>query len=250
MSDSDSDPEEELFHRAADHVTRQTTVLSSADLLAFYAFYKQALEGPCETPSPSLLQPKARSKWQAWRNLGKMTTKAARQAYVQKLQMLQPEWKDKNRSSSSSTGWVVHSIESVPVEEQRSESEKTLFDHVKENNLAKLRELLSPANLLTLDENGMALLHWATDRNAVEIIEFLVRSGASVDQRDAEEQTPLHYAASCGHVEALQCLLALEANPELCDSYGQTCYDVADDEQISGVLQAVRQRLSGSGSAL
>ncbi|KAH8288111.1 hypothetical protein KR054_001006 [Drosophila jambulina] len=251
MSDIDSDPEEELFHRAADHVTRQTTVLSSADLLAFYAYYKQAHEGPCETPCPSLLQPKARSKWQAWHNLGIMTPTAARQAYIQKLQMLQPEWltslKDKSRST---TGWVVHSIESVPLEEQRSESEKTVFDHVKENNLDKLRELLSPANLLALDENGMALLHWATDRNAVEIIRFLVRSGASVDQRDADQQTPLHYAASCGHLEALQCLLELQANPELCDSDGQTCYDVADDEQISEVLQAERQRLSGSGSVL
>ncbi|KAH8266368.1 hypothetical protein KR038_007510 [Drosophila bunnanda] len=248
MSDSDSDPEEELFHRAADHVTRQTTVLSSADLLAFYAYYKQALEGPCDSPSPSLLQPKARSKWQAWRNLGKMTPSEARQAYIQKLEVLQPEWisslKDKSR-----TGWVVHSIESAPIEEQRSESDKTVFDHVKENNLEKLRELLSPANLLTLDENGMSLLHWATDRNAVEIIKFLVRSGASVDQRDADQQTPLHYAASCGHLEALQCLLALQANPQLCDSDGQTCYDVADDEQISGVLRAERQRLSESESA-
>lgn len=173
---------------------------------------------------------------------------AARQAYVEKLQVLQPEWMSSSSAKSSSSGWVVHSIESVPVEEQRPESEKTLFDHVKENNLAKLREHLNPAGLLALDENGMALIHWATDRNAVEIIQFLVRSGASVDQRDAEQQTPLHYAASCGHLEALQCLLALQANLELCDSYGQTCYDVADDEHISGVLQAERKRLSGSAS--
>ncbi|KAH8392965.1 hypothetical protein KR200_005923 [Drosophila serrata] len=247
MSDSDSDPEEELFHRAADHVTRQTNVLSSTDLLALYAYYKQALEGPCEGPCPSLLQPKARSKWQAWHNLGKMTPSAARQAYIQKLETLQPEWKSSSKDKSR-TGWVVHSIESAPIEEQRSESDKTLFDHVKENNLEKLRELLSPGNLLALDENGMSLLHWATDRNAVDIIKFLVRSGASVDQRDAEQQTPLHYAASCGHLEALKCLLALQADPELCDSNGQTCYDVADDEHISGVLQAERQRLTESES--
>ncbi|XP_017056298.1 acyl-CoA-binding domain-containing protein 6 [Drosophila ficusphila] len=241
MSDSDTDPEEELFHRATEQVARQSANIASADLLLFYGYYKQATEGPCEKPSPGLLQLKARSKWQAWRNLEKMSPSAARQAYIQKLDQLQPNWRNQRKP-----GWVVHSIESAPLEDQRVDSEKTLFDHVKENNLDRLRELLAPGDLAKLDEHGMALIHWATDRNAVDIIQFLVRSGASVDQRDAEQQTPLHYAASCGHMEALRCLLELRANPELCDSDGQTCYDVADDEQICQALQAERERLTGS----
>lgn len=141
---------------------------------------------------------------------------------------------------------MVHSIESVPLDDHRPESEKTLFDHVKENNLPRLMELLTPPDIQELDEYGMALIHWATDRNAVDIIEFLVKSGASVNQRDAEQQTPLHYAASCGHVEALRCLLALHANPTLCDSEGQTCLDVADDEQICTVLRLEKGTLAGS----
>ncbi|XP_016994983.2 acyl-CoA-binding domain-containing protein 6 [Drosophila takahashii] len=243
MSDSDTDPEEELFHLAAEHVARQTSSLASADLLLLYGYYKQATEGSCEEPSPGLLQLRARSKWQAWRSLGKMSQSKARQSYVRKLEELQPNWREKRKP-----GWVVHSIESAPLEDQRADSEKTPFDHVKENNLERLRELLAPGDLAKLDEHGMALIHWATDRNAVEIIRFLVHSGASVDQRDAEQQTPLHYAASCGHLEALRCLLELRANLELCDSDGQTCYDVADDEQICQVLRTERERLSGSAS--
>jgi len=73
MSDSDTDPEEELFHLATEHVARQTTNIGSADLLLFYGYYKQAAEGPCEEPSPGLLQLRTRSKWQAWRNLGKIS---------------------------------------------------------------------------------------------------------------------------------------------------------------------------------
>ncbi|XP_017106526.1 acyl-CoA-binding domain-containing protein 6 [Drosophila bipectinata] len=245
MSDSDSDPEEELFYRATQHVAGNTSSLAAADLLEFYGYYKQAIDGPCTEPSPSILHMKARNKWQAWHNLGKMTATEARRAYVQKLQKLQPDWRKK---SSRNTGWVVHSIESVPLEDQRPESEKTLFDYVKENNLARLRELLTPPDIQELDEYGMALIHWATDRNAVDIIEFLVKSGASVNQRDAEQQTPLHYAASCGHVEALRCLLDLHANPTLCDSEGQTCVDVADDEQICTVLRLEKDRLQASAS--
>eukprot|EP00099_Drosophila_melanogaster_P000401 NP_001027085.1 uncharacterized protein Dmel_CG33713, isoform B [Drosophila melanogaster] len=243
MSDSDTDTVDELFHLATEHVAKQSNSIGSADLLIFYGYYKQATNGPCKEQSPGLLQLQAKSKWQAWRNLGTMSQSAARQAYVQKLQELQPNWR-----SRRNPGWVVHSIESVPLEDQRLDSEKTLFDHVKENNLDRLRELLQPSDLVKLDEHGMALIHWATDRNAVEIIQFLVRSGASVNQRDAEQQTPLHYAASCGHLEALQCLLELHASLELRDSDGQTCYDVADDEQICQVLQTERERLAGSAS--
>ncbi|KAH8403536.1 hypothetical protein KR215_011019, partial [Drosophila sulfurigaster] len=115
---------------------------------------------------------------------------------------------------------------------------KTIFDHVKENNLPRLREQLKPeADLTSLDEQGMALLHWATDRNAIEIIQYLVECGANVNQLDAEQQTPLHYAASCGHVEALRYLLSSNADLELRDADGQTCLDVAEDEQICAMLQ-------------
>lgn len=237
---------EKLFSMATAHVMRKANVYDARDLLELYALYKQASEGVCGTPRPSVLQMKARSKWNAWHELGDMSCADAQRAYVEKVHKLDPKWLDDMSSGGSGggklSGWVVHSIESVPIEEtNRPEHLKTLFDHVKENNLQRLREQLTPADLMQLDDQGMALLHWATDRNAIEIIEYLVKCGANVDQRDAEQQTPLHYAASCGHVEALRYLLTLNADLDLRDADGQTCIDVADDEQICAMLQAELQ---------
>lgn len=255
MSDSDldiDDDEEQQQHQfelATRHVTAKASVYESKDLLEFYGLYKQSTEGVCQTARPSMLQMKARSKWSAWHDLGDMSKESAQQAYVQKLDKLDPNWleeKKKQKSSGMLSGWVVHSIESVPAEEQnRPEHLKTLFDHVKENNLNRLRVQLKPSDLDSLDEQGMSLLHWATDRNAVDIIEYLVKCGANVNQLDSEQQTALHYAASCGHVEALRCLLSLNAELELRDADGQTCLDVADNEQICAMLQAELQNRNG-----
>ncbi|KAH8273381.1 hypothetical protein KR018_002044 [Drosophila ironensis] len=241
MSDSDSDPEEELFYRATQHVVSHGTSLASGDLLTLYGYYKQAIEGPCTDPIPGILHMKARSKWQAWHALGQMGAAQARREYIKKLQQLLPEWLEREPKAAS---WVVHSVESVAAERELPESEKTLFDHVKENNLRRLKEVATPHELALVDENGMSLIHWATDRNAVAIIEYLVAAGASVNQRDADLQTPLHYATSCGHMEALRCLLDLHADPDLCDAEGQTCLDVADDEEICELLRREKQRPS------
>lgn len=245
-SDLDDDEEQEQFQLATTHVMAKANVYDAADLLQLYGFYKQATEGVCRTPRPNVLQMKARSKWNAWHELGEMTKADAQRAYVNKLNQLDSKWLDNSKRRSGGgdgggrlTGWVVHSIESVPVEEQSTpEHMKTVFDHVKENNLQRLREQLKPSDLTPLDEHGMALLHWATDRNAIEIIEYLIKCGANVNQLDAEQQTPLHYAASCGHVEALRHLLHLNADLELRDADGHTCLDVADDEQICAMLEA------------
>ncbi|XP_034474284.1 acyl-CoA-binding domain-containing protein 6 [Drosophila innubila] len=247
--DEEQDEDQEQFQLATAHVMTKANVYDAADLLQLYGFYKQATEGACRTPRPNVLQMKARSKWNAWHELGEMSQADAQRAYVDKLNKLDPQWLDKKRSGAGGAGdggrlrgWVVHSIESVPVEEQSTpEHLKTIFDHVKENNLQRLREQLKPSDLTPLDEQGMALLHWATDRNAIEIIEYLIKCGANVNQLDAEQQTPLHYAASCGHVEALRYLLQLKADVQLRDADGQTCLDVADDEQICAMLQAELQ---------
>ncbi|XP_017153600.1 acyl-CoA-binding domain-containing protein 6 [Drosophila miranda] len=248
LTNDEDDEEGELqaqasaFELATSYVSRQTQTFKDSDLLEFYAYYKQATESGCNQPCPSILQMKARSKWNAWKALGDMSEADAQRSYIEKLQEINPKWKEECSSSKKSkaggNSWAVHSIESVPVEEVMPDNKKTMFDLVKEKNLSALRQKMQKGDINVKDEHGMALIHWATDRNAVDIIDYLVVSmGVSVDQLDAEMQTPLHYAASCGHVEAVRTLLQLKASLELYDEDGHCCFDVADTEEIFNMLK-------------
>lgn len=49
--------------------------------LKIYALFKQATQGPCNTPKPGMLDFVNKVKWDAWKSLGSMTQDEARQQY-------------------------------------------------------------------------------------------------------------------------------------------------------------------------
>lgn len=72
--------EEDHFEAAAEQLTvtiATGTRLPDASLLELYALYKQGSEGPCSRPKPSFLDPKGRTKWKAWHDLGAMPREEA-----------------------------------------------------------------------------------------------------------------------------------------------------------------------------
>ncbi|KAJ8349671.1 hypothetical protein SKAU_G00248010 [Synaphobranchus kaupii] len=83
----------------------------------------------------------------------------------------------------------------------------------------------SPAHLSVLDEHGFSLLHHAAVRNHAHILCQLAAAGVGLDQTLTTRFTRtgitgLHLAAQCGSLEALNCLLALQANYRLADKRG------------------------------
>lgn len=56
--------------------------------LKIYALFKQATQGPCSSPKPSMLDFVNKAKWEAWNSLGKATTEEARQKYVDLIEEL------------------------------------------------------------------------------------------------------------------------------------------------------------------
>ena len=70
--------------------------------LGFYAFYKQATVGACNTSAPSLLAPRKRLMWSAWSRLGDMKKTAAMRGYIKKLAKLEPGWKMQLQSQNHS----------------------------------------------------------------------------------------------------------------------------------------------------
>ncbi|XP_070584854.1 acyl-CoA-binding domain-containing protein 5 isoform X2 [Erythrolamprus reginae] len=57
-------------------------------MLKFYSFYKQATQGPCNSPRPGFWDPIGRYKWDAWSSLGSMPKEDAMIAYVEEMKKI------------------------------------------------------------------------------------------------------------------------------------------------------------------
>jgi len=233
---------EKDFEAAASFLPNVVGKLDSADLLYFYARFKQAKEGRNERPKPGFFEFQAKQKWQAWKDLGQMSTSEARQQYINRLTELEPEWRDAEGAERGQKGWVsVSTMQKTEVDVEPSD--KTIVDYVKEGNLETLRKVLKAdeSKVDELDDQGMGLIHWAADRGSTAILHALIDAGANVNQTDSDGQTALHFAASCGHAEVIRLLLAAGACGDAKDADGATAADVADDEDVKQILGKMKQ---------
>ncbi|XP_015588660.1 acyl-CoA-binding domain-containing protein 6 [Cephus cinctus] len=224
---------EETFTKAASHLQSLAARLDSGQLLGFYALYKQATEGSCESPRPNWYQTQAKHKWEAWKSLGDMSREIAMGSYIRAVGKLDPTWEQDARAESQA--WVA--VSRLPnTDAELRDIDKTILDWVKDGDVGMVQEALSrdPACVSRSDQDGMLPIHWAADRGHVPTLKCLVERGADVDAQDGGGQTPLHFAASCGHIEAVRYLLSVGAT-FIADNEGLTPRHIADDE-VAAVL--------------
>uniref|UniRef100_A0A8C2IU68 Protein phosphatase 1, regulatory subunit 12C n=1 Tax=Cyprinus carpio TaxID=7962 RepID=A0A8C2IU68_CYPCA len=85
--------------------------------------------------------------------------------------------------------------------------------------------------------DGITALHQACIDGSMELVEFLLSQGASVNQVDSEGWTPLHVAASCGNLEITEFLLRHGASLCAVNCDGDVPMDIAEDEATETLLQ-------------
>ncbi|KAK2703331.1 acyl-CoA-binding domain-containing protein 6-like [Artemia franciscana] len=223
FNDGLSDEIDKDFDLAIAYVKGVAGSLQESCLLELYGYYKQATEGPCTTPKPGFWDFKGSKKWSAWKKLENISKEEAQSQYTDVVRRINPEFQ-----SAKTKPWV--SVSCIRNDEIiLSETDKNIFDFCKENNLAALKEALSVVDVNVTDESGLSLIHWASDRNSIEVLRFLLERGADVDKRDEDGQSPLHYAALCDNVECLKILLEFGADVNVKDSEGLTPRAVASE---------------------
>lgn len=99
--------------------------------------------------------------------------------------------------------WQAHRSAITPVEAVERGDLSTLAMMVRNDpTVVRSRQLLL----------NRTLLHYAAERNQVEIVKFLLSQGASFDTVDSDGQTAVHSAASAGSLEVLDHLVAVGAD--------------------------------------
>ncbi|MFK7734904.1 MAG: ankyrin repeat domain-containing protein [Pirellulaceae bacterium] len=96
--------------------------------------------------------------------------------------------------------------------------------------------------------HGIPLLSHAIygKKQALEVFELLLQSGADVDQTSYGGQTPLMAAASLDAVEVAEQLIAQGADMEAKDARGDTALVVAEKRKSKMVIELLKRKLSQS----
>lgn len=224
---------------AATAADRISTKVSNDVQLQLYGFYKIATEGPCIAPQPSAIKVTARAKWNAWQKLGAMPPEEAMQKYIEIVEELFPYWSSgsavKNKhedasSSSSATQGTMGPVFSSLILEEGSENDLRLDAiHVsaREGEVDSLLKNIENGDSVNLrDSEGRTPLHWAVDRGHLKLVEILLSKNADVNAKDNEGQTSLHYAVVCEREAFAELLVKYGADPDIKDNDGNSPSDL------------------------
>ncbi|CAG4989486.1 unnamed protein product [Colias eurytheme] len=238
FSDDEQSPLDISFNKASDHVRKITTKLDNNQLLELYGLYKQSTEGKCNTARPSWFDGKGRKKWDAWMALGDLSSTEAKEKYIELVQKYDPDCELLTESGPKQQWAAVSSLQRSP-EPELVHQELTLLDAAREDLGGLVTELIAknPDSINERDEDGLTALHWAADRDATTALEAALKGGCDVNAIDNSGQTALHYAASCGHVNATKMLIDAGAKL-LKDDEDCSPLDLAADDEIRGILCA------------
>ena len=120
------------------------------------------------------------------------------------------------------------------------------------DDLEKFKSLLKKRKVKINDygSNGNRPLHIAAGKWGKEaLIEEILSKGAIVDIRNIYKQTPLHFAAAFGRLEAIKTLIENGAETQAKDASGLTPLQIAEKGKKKKTIELLKTYGSEKGSA-
>ncbi|XP_021379337.1 protein phosphatase 1 regulatory subunit 16A-like isoform X1 [Mizuhopecten yessoensis] len=106
-----------------------------------------------------------------------------------------------------------------------------LLEAAARNDIDDVRRLLTQGvNPNSTNEDGLTALHQCCIDDSEEMLKLLLEFGALVNAQDSEMWTPLHAAATCGHVHLCKHLIDKGAELLAVNADGNMPYDICEDE--------------------
>jgi ankyrin repeat protein len=104
-----------------------------------------------------------------------------------------------------------------------SAADVPLVDAAKRGDAAAVRTLIQQrADVNSAEPDGTTALHWAVQRDSVDVVDLLIRAGANAKAVNRYGVTPLSVAATNGNGVIIQKLIAAGADPKAISTQGET----------------------------
>ncbi len=117
-------------------------------------------------------------------------------------------------------------------------AELRLINAVKNNDVKAVRTLLAQhVDVNAAETDGSTALHWAAQRNNLEIADLLIGSGANAKASTRYNITPLFLACTNGNAALIEHLLKAGVDPNSTSEQGETALMTA---ALNGTAEAVR----------
>ena len=113
-----------------------------------------------------------------------------------------------------------------------------LLEAAARNDIDEVRRLLT-LNVTpdSTNDDGLTALHQCCIDDSEEMMKVLVEFGADVNAADSEQWTPLHAAATCGHLHLVKFLIDNGANLLAVNGDGNMPYDICEDETTLSYIE-------------
>jgi len=113
-----------------------------------------------------------------------------------------------------------------------------LLEAAARNDIEEVRRLLSlKVSPDSTNEGWLTALHQCCIDDSEEMMKVLVEFGADVNAADSEQWTPLHAAATCGHLHLVKFLIENKANLLAVNGDGNMPYDICEDETTLSFIE-------------
>ncbi|KAG7156325.1 phosphatase 1 regulatory inhibitor subunit 16B-like [Homarus americanus] len=170
--------------------------------------------------------------------------KLARRRRMQQMK----KWSQKEREI---TGSKREKTAQNEAQKRRRENRKSvmfinnvmLLEAAARNDIDEVQALLEAGvNPDSTNEDGLTALHQCCIDDSEEMMRLLVHHGADVNAQDSEKWTPLHAAATCGHLHLAKFLIAKGANLLAVNADGNMPYDICEDDATLDYIEGEMAR--------
>jgi hypothetical protein len=139
---------------------------------------------------------------------------------------------------------VKRSIENKLAKVRGEDAFFTLLREVAERNILDVVKHLTKSGMgiEITDQDGFTPLHVVAARNSAKSIKYLLENGANLEVQDKSGCTPLHCAVMSNRVKGVKCLVESGANPAAQDKDGCTPLFFAESRQNKKIIKLLQEK--------